>query len=260
MTHSDVWLDLAGKFHALQPPPRVPIDHGLLARWTSGVWNEKGVQWRLSGGDLDVRLKFRDLAADAAERYGRDRLITDGDDRWRVGAEAGLYYWLDVLKRDIPECKVSQATVVTLGGDQMVGTRATIRRVCEASAEYCLRLARRGATVVTVKPMAKAGQPKAAEIATMARRTPKQRAGRQPGRPHGVEIDSARVREVRGDTDQKVFARMCGFSDDTLQRIEGGRHVSERTLQKLVKGFKLKGQTVRAGDLTKNPPQKAVQN
>ena len=73
------------------------------------------------------------------------------------------------------------------------------------------------------------------------------------GRPATL-IDGNKLRKLRGDTEQTVFARMCRVSVDTVQRAEGDGHASVKSIKKFLKGLKLKGHHIEREDLEKNTP------
>jgi hypothetical protein len=143
MTDSEFWRDLGVKFQALQPSG--VIGSYLTGSWTSGVWNQTGAQWLLSASDPQVKEEFVSLAEEAAAKYGGTTLIQNADERWKLGGEAALFFWLDVLKRESGKYKSDHGPVRNADGSDAQGERGKIMRVCEASADYCGKLARRGA-------------------------------------------------------------------------------------------------------------------
>jgi DNA-binding Xre family transcriptional regulator len=71
------------------------------------------------------------------------------------------------------------------------------------------------------------------------------------GRPREYrEIDGAELNRRRGKKSQKAFARLCGISEDSLQKAESGL-ATLRTLKKICKFLKTKPE-----ELKKNMPQK----
>jgi hypothetical protein len=64
------------------------------------------------------------------------------------------------------------------------------------------------------------------------------------GRPveTAATIDGKKLRELRGDTPQPVFARLCGISVDTLRRAERG-NASPTTIKKIERYRNLKRST-----------------
>ncbi len=98
MTDSEFWRDLEVKFQALQLSG--VIGSHLTASWTSGVWNQTGAQWLLSGFNPQVKEEFISLAEEAAAKFGRARLIQNADERWELGGEVAHFFWLDALKRE----------------------------------------------------------------------------------------------------------------------------------------------------------------
>lgn len=151
MTDSDFWLDLEAKFRALQPSG-VPVDPGLSAIWTSGVWNETGAEWSVHIGKPGVREQFKSVAENAAAKYGATRLIQDADNRWKVGGEGALFFWLDLLKRESGEYKSYQGRVFRADGSEVQGELGKIKRVCGVSADYCHRLALRADVTPATSP------------------------------------------------------------------------------------------------------------
>ena len=142
MTDSEFWRDLGAKFQALQPGV---IGSYLTTSWTSGVWNQTGAQWLLSASDPQVKEEFVSLAEEAAAKYGATRLIQNADERWKLGGQAALFFWLDVLKRESGKYKSDHGPIRNADGSDAQGERGRINRVCEVSAGYCGKLARRGA-------------------------------------------------------------------------------------------------------------------
>jgi hypothetical protein len=86
----------------------------LIAHWNPDGWSESGKPWRFSNDTDAIKALFKDVAESAAVELGLS------------GGEAGVFSWLDLLRRDSPYFKL-----FPLGG--------YIYRVCDASAEYCLK-------------------------------------------------------------------------------------------------------------------------
>jgi len=120
MTDLASWRDLETRFRALQPQDREKV----FAEWVSIPFHEQGDQWSVRGADERVRTNFKWCAERAAAKLGHP------------GGSSAVCYWLDLLRRDSPHYR---------GGMEMVGDGAarsggTIDHVCEASADYCLKL------------------------------------------------------------------------------------------------------------------------
>jgi hypothetical protein len=77
---------------------------------------------------------------------------------------------------------------------------------------------------------------------------------RKGGRPV-ILVESERMKELRGDHTQAVFARLCRVSVDAIQRAECHGRSSEGTIRKIVRKLRSKGQNVSVKDLIKNTPQ-----
>lgn len=72
------------------------------------------------------------------------------------------------------------------------------------------------------------------------------------GRPI-TEIDGAKVRQLRGNEKAYHFAKFCcGFSPDTLTRIESRNRASTDNLKKLVRGLRKLGHNVTLSSLKKS--------
>jgi hypothetical protein len=150
-------LDLESRFRNLQPEA---LSDDLIAEWTTP---ERGLAkpWDLQGAAEKVRVNFESLVKSAALEMGHPDEASAVD------------FWLDLLRRDSPAYEASAGETPTLESrrraeiwraerqsfkasgecDPLAGTEdpldgetrayeiGRIRRVCEASADYCLKLA-----------------------------------------------------------------------------------------------------------------------
>lgn len=116
----EFWRRTEANFHRLQPRPPQPGEaqhdshNGLCAMWNPDGWSS-GDPWYLTNADGAIRKYFRWAAESAAVELGHP------------GGPSALFYWLDLLRRDSP-----YYTPFGPGGK--------IERVCDASADYCLKL------------------------------------------------------------------------------------------------------------------------
>jgi hypothetical protein len=78
--------------------------------------------------------------------------------------------------------------------------------------------------------------------------------GRKSGRPV-ILVDGERIKELRGEYSQAVFARLCRVSVDAVQRAERHGRSSDKTIRRIVRKLKGQGQKIEVKDLMKNPPQ-----
>jgi hypothetical protein len=127
MSDTDFWSDLERRFRALQP--RDPKED-LVAQWISTKWDESGRQWFISGGSSRrTRTNFEWLAKRGVIGTGK-----------RGGAD-DLSRWLNLLKRDSPHFLVDGNVASWPHGKLKQNETGRIERVCEASADYCVKLA-----------------------------------------------------------------------------------------------------------------------
>ena len=125
MTDSESWREIEARFRELQTS-----GSSLCAHWTSTAWNDAGEQWYLSGSrDKRLHTHFNWTAESAALRLGHS------------GGPSAVFFWLDLLRRDSPNFRqdVKGATHLPDGAETR-SEGGTIHRVCEASADYCLKL------------------------------------------------------------------------------------------------------------------------
>ena len=108
------WLRMEARFRVLQR------DDGPFAQWSATSYNEAGDQWYIGGADQNAREKFRWAAERVAVELGQP------------AGRAAVFFWLNLMKRDSPDYRSYPGGV---GAD-----RGKIKRVCEASADYCLKL------------------------------------------------------------------------------------------------------------------------
>jgi hypothetical protein len=74
------------------------------------------------------------------------------------------------------------------------------------------------------------------------------------GRPV-ILVDREKIKELRGESTQTVFARLCKISVDALQRAENDGRSSNKTIRQIVRRLRSKGRDISAKDLIKNTPQ-----
>jgi hypothetical protein len=114
------WREAEGRFRRLQPPPPRPGEpshdshNGLRANWSRDGWSDSGKPWYLNNADEAIKKLFIWAAESASVELGHP------------GGEEALFFWLDLLRRDSPFFKV-------------FGVGGYIYRVCDASAEYCVK-------------------------------------------------------------------------------------------------------------------------
>jgi hypothetical protein len=116
--------DLETRFRTLQPPH----DEGLRANWISTAWNEAGDKWYLSESNKRVHALFRWAVEQAALRLGHKDAAT------------ALFFWLDLLRRDSPNFRAIKQSSRRRKGTTKHVEGGEVYRVCEASADYCLKL------------------------------------------------------------------------------------------------------------------------
>ena len=120
MADSEFWRRTEANFRKLQPPPPQPGEvqsdthNGLCAVWTPDGWSS-GDQWYLTNAKEAVREYFMWAAESASVELGHP------------GGPSSLFYWLDLLRRDSPYYR-------------LFGKGGQVPCVCEASADYCLKL------------------------------------------------------------------------------------------------------------------------
>ena len=123
------WADLEAQFRELQAEDT----HGLIANWTSGTWTDTGEQWYLSGAqNKRLEARFEWTAERAALKLGHP------------GGPDAVYYWLDLLKGHSPNFRGGIQNTTYENGIETHNENGEIHRVCEASADYCLKLANDG--------------------------------------------------------------------------------------------------------------------
>jgi hypothetical protein len=76
---------------------------------------------------------------------------------------------------------------------------------------------------------------------------------RKPGRPV-ILVDNQKIKELRGERTQPVFARACRISVDALQRAEVRGRSSMPTIRKIASKAKREGHPIKTTDLIKNQP------
>lgn len=205
------WSRTEARFRRLQPSPPRPGEiereshHGLCAHWNPDGWSDTGRPWYLSNGDYKIKDSFKNVAQSAAIELGHP------------GGDDSLFFWLDLLRRD-GHC----FTPFGLGGQ--------IYRVCEASADYCVkretdvRRATREPTLEENGELQIANQTGAAPPTT-----------KFPNRATWLE-DQLRRRKW------SVYVLSdCGGPDaKTSRKILACDHVGERVLERLVEALNKK--------------------
>src|SRR5580693_7354081 len=120
MADPEFWRRTEANFRRLQPSPPQPGEvhrdshNGLCAMWHPDGWST-GDPWYLTNATEPVREYFRWAAESASVELGQP------------GGPSTLFYWLDLLRRDSPYYRP-------------FGQGGRIPRVCDASADYCLKL------------------------------------------------------------------------------------------------------------------------
>jgi DNA-binding transcriptional regulator YiaG len=211
------WRALAGKFSE-------------LAQWADALHAgygppSTGAPWFL-GGIANRRLHSSFL------RYAERGAVLLGQP---PGPNAA-FYWLDLLK-DGPYHDVTNLTHQTDDGRLESEQAGVIWHVCVACADQCYKFetlaVARGRKVID---------------GTLAD------SPNRKGRPV-ILVDGERIRELRGEFTQAVFARVCNVSVDAVQRAERSGRSSEKTIRKIVRRLRSRGQKIEAKDLIKNTPQ-----
>lgn len=125
MTDLDFWRKTAARFQRLQPAPPSPGEpqrqshNGICAWWKPDGWDDGKIYHFFNDGDdieanKNIERLFRIAAESAAVELGHP------------GGEAGVFAWLDLLRL--------HGIYVSPGP----GTRI-LHRICDASAEYCVK-------------------------------------------------------------------------------------------------------------------------
>jgi hypothetical protein len=125
MTDSESWREIEARFRDLQRS-----GSSLRADWTSTARNDAGEHWYLSGSrDKRLHVLFKWTAEHAALKRGYS------------GGPSAVFFWLDLLRRNSPNFEKNGTGVTRVAdGPEEPYEFGTIRRVCEASADYCLKL------------------------------------------------------------------------------------------------------------------------
>jgi hypothetical protein len=100
-----------------------------------------------------------------------------------------------------------------------------------------------------VQPPQAAG-PRAEKVVDSARPDLPAKKG---GRPV-ILVDGERIKELRGESSQTAFARLCKISVDALQRAERRGRSSEKTIRRIVRKLQGQGRKIESKDLIKNTP------
>ena len=125
MADTESWRDIEARFRELQTS-----GGNLCAHWISTSWNEAGEQWYLSGSrDKRLDTRFTWTAEHAVLKLGHS------------GGSSAAFLWLDLLRRDSPNFRGGGHLATRLAdGPEIHAETGTIERICEASADYCLKL------------------------------------------------------------------------------------------------------------------------
>jgi hypothetical protein len=124
-TSSGVWRDVENRFRDLEREG----GKRLSADWYSTAWPETGQHWNLKGTNKLIRQRFEWIAQNAALKLGHADVST------------GLFFWLDLLKRDSPGFHIDVQSSSKLPNGSLVRSEGgIIHRICTASADYCLKL------------------------------------------------------------------------------------------------------------------------
>lgn len=122
------WREMERRFRQLeesQPQDR----ESLLADWISTQWNETGDQWFVHGAiDKRVQQRFVWGAERAALALGHP------------GGHRSLLFWLDLLKQHSPNFQSGYSGTTHVNGKREDHEGGAVLRVCEASADVCLKL------------------------------------------------------------------------------------------------------------------------
>ncbi|HEV3277204.1 MAG TPA: hypothetical protein VG860_10350 [Terriglobia bacterium] len=119
----DFWDDLEKRFRTLHSQG----GWNLRADWISTRWNPDGDKWCLGGNTRQERKQFQWLAERAAVRLQHTDVPT------------ALFFWLDLLKDESPNFRVGITYDYVEGGTVIHATGGRIEKLCEASADYCVR-------------------------------------------------------------------------------------------------------------------------
>jgi hypothetical protein len=135
MADREVWRDMAAQFGALDPERR------LSALWASTGHGESGNYWLLVGAHEEIAIdeipNEKILNEEIKERFTCVAERAAGELGHR-GAGSALFIWLNLVKRNSP------------GHAQRDNGR--IEYICEASANYCLKLATQDIQAEAVVP------------------------------------------------------------------------------------------------------------
>ena len=121
MADPEFWRWIEPKFRRLQaPPPQQGEVHrdshnGLCAHWRGEERGDDVDPWYFSNAERGTKELFKWAAERAAVELGHP------------GGQSAVFFWLDLLRRDAPFYK-------------SFGSTGYIFQVCNASAEYCLKL------------------------------------------------------------------------------------------------------------------------
>jgi hypothetical protein len=170
------WRRAAENFRRLQPPPPRPgevqhySDNGLCAYWYQDGAGD-GSPWSLGNATQHIKTLFKFAVQRAAVELGHP------------GGDSAVYFWLDLLKQEGLYYKRAPG-----GGE--------IYRVCNASAEYCLKCE---ADAIVARRKSKGGNARTprAKSARVERRTEQKRRERAEQRGSGTPTQRTRKKTKR---------------------------------------------------------------
>ena len=106
------------------------VGHFMVASWRSnGGWTAAGEPWNLSGGTQALRTKFEWLAERAAIRLGH------------TGGRLAMYFWFDRLRAESANYRITGEQSSRDGEVVARSVVGGVDRVCDASADYCIKCA-----------------------------------------------------------------------------------------------------------------------
>jgi hypothetical protein len=127
------------------------------------------------------------------------------------------------------------------------GPSGVIEDVVKHSITLCHLLEAEAESAVKSDPTAPRGH------SPLRKRATRGKAEKQ-GRPV-VLVDGAKIKELRGERTQPVFARACRISVDALQLAEVHGRSSDKTINKLAKKLHRENPRISLKNLLKNAPQ-----
>jgi excisionase family DNA binding protein len=119
------WKTLGSEFRSLEAKGRPEIGaHNI----PSGI-DTSGLQWALVRGTALDRLRFERMAERAMRELGYS-----GD------SQSAVFAWLERVKGDSPSFRIGYSTGNRNGQTEPAPDGGFLERVCEGSADYCLKL------------------------------------------------------------------------------------------------------------------------